>query len=167
MTTLEELYQWVRRAILNKPNLPEPRRANFEDVDKLVIARNRWRLSRRDAELKALMEVTARQAQEIEALQRVTRELQTQIATRSSDIRQYPPDIQTPRRLVVPTTIFFILNALGVPAVAEILVSFTMLRSKVAMPDPGRDRHCTALLPSLPYSSRPRVFYIYIGPNDF
>ena len=84
MITLEELYQSVRRAILNKPNLPEPRRANFEDADKLVIARNRWRLSRRDAELKALMEVTARQAQEIEALQRVTRELQTQIATRSS-----------------------------------------------------------------------------------
>jgi hypothetical protein len=40
--SLEELYGAVRSAMKKRPNLPEPRRANFEDADTLQIARNAW-----------------------------------------------------------------------------------------------------------------------------
>jgi hypothetical protein len=40
--SLKELYDAVRTAIKKKPDLPEPRHANFQDADALRVARNAW-----------------------------------------------------------------------------------------------------------------------------
>ena len=40
--SLDELFGAVRTAMKKKPDLPEPRRANFQDAETLQIARNAW-----------------------------------------------------------------------------------------------------------------------------
>jgi uncharacterized caspase-like protein len=156
--TLEELYQSVRTAIRNKPNLPEPLRANSEDADRLIIAYNHW--SRISASLRNFMAETSQQiealkraipeiqaqalssaetSQQIEALKREIAEIRMQKGTLTSTIGMVSREVEEPNlRYLVWASLTWSLNAFAVPALAEIVASLSMREPHVAVaPSPS------------------------------